>query len=156
MKGRGFPWSRLLLVLLVFVAGFFLHDVRTHGSFQGKALALRAARRDGEGRELRRSPERSPSAPLPSPRVCRRLPSSRGPRRPARGLCGAGRSRQAAGRPRALPSRGVSPGAARTQLSSRLVGVWVQLLHVAFYHIKNDHNTTARISSDLLLRGLPP
>uniref|UniRef100_A0A8C3U408 Transmembrane protein 214 n=1 Tax=Catharus ustulatus TaxID=91951 RepID=A0A8C3U408_CATUS len=35
MKGRGFPWSRLLLVLLVFAAGFFLHDVQTHGSFQG-------------------------------------------------------------------------------------------------------------------------
>uniref|UniRef100_A0A8C3U3Z8 Transmembrane protein 214 n=1 Tax=Catharus ustulatus TaxID=91951 RepID=A0A8C3U3Z8_CATUS len=34
MKGRGFPWSRLLLVLLVFAAGFFLHDVQTHGSFQ--------------------------------------------------------------------------------------------------------------------------
>ncbi|NWH42195.1 TM214 protein, partial [Chloropsis hardwickii] len=35
MKGRGFPWSRLLLVLLVLAAGFLLHDVRTHGSFQG-------------------------------------------------------------------------------------------------------------------------
>ncbi|XP_075271309.1 transmembrane protein 214 [Opisthocomus hoazin] len=39
MKGRGFPWSRLLLVLLVFVAGFFLHDVRTHGSFQASSSA---------------------------------------------------------------------------------------------------------------------
>ncbi|NXT81708.1 TM214 protein, partial [Zapornia atra] len=37
MKGRGFPWSRLLLLLLVLVAGFLLHDVRTHGSFQGEA-----------------------------------------------------------------------------------------------------------------------
>lgn len=35
MRGRGFPWQRLLLVLLVFAAGFLLHDVRTHGSFQG-------------------------------------------------------------------------------------------------------------------------
>uniref|UniRef100_A0A8C3PQG5 Transmembrane protein 214 n=1 Tax=Calidris pygmaea TaxID=425635 RepID=A0A8C3PQG5_9CHAR len=38
MKGRGFPWSRLLLVLLIFAAGFLLHDLRTHGSFQGKAV----------------------------------------------------------------------------------------------------------------------
>ncbi|XP_074676542.1 transmembrane protein 214 isoform X2 [Strix aluco] len=37
MKGRGFPWSRLLLVLLVFAAGFLLHDVRTHGSFQASS-----------------------------------------------------------------------------------------------------------------------
>lgn len=36
MKGRGFPWSRLLLVLLVLAAGFLLHDVQTHGSFQGR------------------------------------------------------------------------------------------------------------------------
>lgn len=35
MKGRGFPWSRLLLVLLVLAAGFVLHDVQTYGSFQG-------------------------------------------------------------------------------------------------------------------------
>ncbi|NXW11729.1 T214B protein, partial [Fregetta grallaria] len=39
MKGRGFPWSRLLLVLLVFAAGFLLHDVRTHGSFQASSSA---------------------------------------------------------------------------------------------------------------------
>ncbi|NXS52262.1 T214B protein, partial [Brachypteracias leptosomus] len=39
MKGRGFPWSRLLLVLLVFGAGFLLHDVRTHGSFQASSSA---------------------------------------------------------------------------------------------------------------------
>ncbi|NXB93798.1 T214A protein, partial [Vidua chalybeata] len=39
MKGRGFPWSRLLLVLLVFAAGFFLHDVHTHGSFQASSSA---------------------------------------------------------------------------------------------------------------------
>ncbi|NXP74280.1 T214B protein, partial [Ramphastos sulfuratus] len=39
MKGRGFPWSRLLLVLLVFGAGFLLHDIRTHGSFQASSSA---------------------------------------------------------------------------------------------------------------------
>ncbi|NXK16698.1 T214B protein, partial [Arenaria interpres] len=39
MKGRGFPWSRLLLVLLVFAAGFLLHDLRTHGSFQASSSA---------------------------------------------------------------------------------------------------------------------
>lgn len=36
MKGRGFPWARLLLVLLLLAAGFLLHDVHTHGSFQGR------------------------------------------------------------------------------------------------------------------------
>ncbi|NXV78715.1 TM214 protein, partial [Atlantisia rogersi] len=39
MKGQGFPWSRLLLVLLVLAAGFLLHDVRTHGSFQASSTA---------------------------------------------------------------------------------------------------------------------
>ncbi|XP_009707855.1 PREDICTED: transmembrane protein 214, partial [Cariama cristata] len=39
MKGRGVPWLRLLLVLLVFAAGFLLHDVRTHGSFQAVSSA---------------------------------------------------------------------------------------------------------------------
>ncbi|NXR63330.1 T214B protein, partial [Rhadina sibilatrix] len=39
MKGRGFPWSRLLLVLLVLAAAFCLHDVRTHGSFQASSSA---------------------------------------------------------------------------------------------------------------------
>ncbi|NXG96582.1 TM214 protein, partial [Loxia leucoptera] len=34
MKGRGLPWWRLLLVLLVLAAGFLLHDVQAHGSFQ--------------------------------------------------------------------------------------------------------------------------
>ncbi|XP_050804756.1 transmembrane protein 214 isoform X4 [Gopherus flavomarginatus] len=34
MKGRGFPWVRLLLVVLVFAAGFLVHDIRTQGSFQ--------------------------------------------------------------------------------------------------------------------------
>uniref|UniRef100_A0A8C4W1Q0 Transmembrane protein 214 n=1 Tax=Gopherus evgoodei TaxID=1825980 RepID=A0A8C4W1Q0_9SAUR len=35
MQGRGFPWVRLLLVVLVFAAGFLVHDIRTQGSFQG-------------------------------------------------------------------------------------------------------------------------
>ncbi|XP_066170634.1 transmembrane protein 214 isoform X3 [Sylvia atricapilla] len=39
MRGRGFPWSRLLLVLLLLAAGFFLHDVQTHGSFQASSSA---------------------------------------------------------------------------------------------------------------------
>ncbi|XP_010000501.1 PREDICTED: transmembrane protein 214 [Chaetura pelagica] len=39
MKGQSFPWSRLLLILLVFGAGFLLHDVRTHGSFQASSSA---------------------------------------------------------------------------------------------------------------------
>lgn len=39
MKSSGFPWSRLVLVLLVFTAGFLMHDIRTHGSFQASASA---------------------------------------------------------------------------------------------------------------------
>ncbi|XP_066482875.1 transmembrane protein 214 [Tiliqua scincoides] len=39
MKASGFPWSRLVLVLLVFTAGFLMHDIRTHGSFQASASA---------------------------------------------------------------------------------------------------------------------
>ncbi|NXU50966.1 TM214 protein, partial [Turnix velox] len=39
MKGQGFPWTRLMLVLVVFAAGFLLHDVRTHGSFQASSSA---------------------------------------------------------------------------------------------------------------------
>ncbi|XP_041336600.1 transmembrane protein 214, partial [Pyrgilauda ruficollis] len=39
MKGRGFPWSRLLLVLLLCAAAFVLHDVQTHGSFQASSCA---------------------------------------------------------------------------------------------------------------------
>lgn len=35
MHGRGFPWTKLLMVLLVFAAGFVAHDVRSHGSFEG-------------------------------------------------------------------------------------------------------------------------
>lgn len=40
MKGRGFPWSKLFMVLLVFVAGFITHDVRSHGSFTDSTTAL--------------------------------------------------------------------------------------------------------------------
>ncbi|XP_072841730.2 transmembrane protein 214 [Pogona vitticeps] len=39
MKAGGPPWPRLALVLLVFIAGFLMHDVRTHGSFQASASA---------------------------------------------------------------------------------------------------------------------
>eukprot|EP00075_Anas_platyrhynchos_P022064 XP_027311317.1 transmembrane protein 214 isoform X1 [Anas platyrhynchos] len=39
MKGGGFPWSRLLLIGLVFAVGFLLHDVRTHGSLQASTSA---------------------------------------------------------------------------------------------------------------------
>uniref|UniRef100_A0A4W3H353 Transmembrane protein 214 n=1 Tax=Callorhinchus milii TaxID=7868 RepID=A0A4W3H353_CALMI len=35
LKGGGFPWSRLLFVLVVFVAGFVIQDIRIHGSFNG-------------------------------------------------------------------------------------------------------------------------
>lgn len=40
MRGRGFPWSKLLMVLLVFVAGFIAHDIRSHGSFTGSSSLL--------------------------------------------------------------------------------------------------------------------
>ncbi|KAM9317205.1 transmembrane protein 214 [Gastrophryne carolinensis] len=39
MKGRGFPWSRFLLIALVFLSGFVIHDVRTSGSFQASSSA---------------------------------------------------------------------------------------------------------------------
>ncbi|KAJ6661158.1 hypothetical protein lerEdw1_015294 [Lerista edwardsae] len=39
MKASGFPWSRLVLVLLVFTAGFLMHDIRTRGSFHASASA---------------------------------------------------------------------------------------------------------------------
>uniref|UniRef100_A0A452HYA0 Transmembrane protein 214 n=1 Tax=Gopherus agassizii TaxID=38772 RepID=A0A452HYA0_9SAUR len=40
MKGRGFPWVRLLLVVLVFAAGFLVHDIRTQGSFQASSAHI--------------------------------------------------------------------------------------------------------------------
>uniref|UniRef100_A0A672IFE7 Transmembrane protein 214 n=1 Tax=Salarias fasciatus TaxID=181472 RepID=A0A672IFE7_SALFA len=39
MRGRGFPWSKLLMVLLVFAAGFIAHDVRSHSSVADSATA---------------------------------------------------------------------------------------------------------------------
>uniref|UniRef100_A0A671TYQ8 Transmembrane protein 214 n=1 Tax=Sparus aurata TaxID=8175 RepID=A0A671TYQ8_SPAAU len=39
MRGRGFPWSKLLMVLVVFVAGFIAHDIRSHGSFTDSSTA---------------------------------------------------------------------------------------------------------------------
>ncbi|XP_074847657.1 transmembrane protein 214 isoform X2 [Carettochelys insculpta] len=40
MKGRGIPWARLLLVVLVFTAGFLLHDIRTQGSLRASSAHL--------------------------------------------------------------------------------------------------------------------
>ncbi|XP_061098135.1 transmembrane protein 214 isoform X2 [Conger conger] len=39
MKGRGFPWSRLLMAMLVFATGFLVHDVRSNGSFKASTTA---------------------------------------------------------------------------------------------------------------------
>uniref|UniRef100_A0A3Q3FV15 Transmembrane protein 214 n=1 Tax=Labrus bergylta TaxID=56723 RepID=A0A3Q3FV15_9LABR len=39
MRGRGFPWSKLLMVLLVFAAGFIAHDIRSQGSFADSTTA---------------------------------------------------------------------------------------------------------------------
>ncbi|XP_061610136.1 transmembrane protein 214 [Phyllopteryx taeniolatus] len=39
MRGHGFPWSKLLLVLLVFAAGFIAQDIRSHSSFTDSATA---------------------------------------------------------------------------------------------------------------------
>ncbi|XP_071388553.1 transmembrane protein 214 isoform X1 [Centroberyx affinis] len=39
MRGHGFPWSRLLMALLVFAAGFIAHDIRSHGSFADSTTA---------------------------------------------------------------------------------------------------------------------
>lgn len=39
MRGRGFPWTKLLMVLFVFAAGFIAHDIRSHGSFEGASLS---------------------------------------------------------------------------------------------------------------------
>lgn len=40
MRGQGFQWWRVLLMLLVFVVGFVVHDVRTQGSFADSTTAL--------------------------------------------------------------------------------------------------------------------
>ncbi|PWA27349.1 hypothetical protein CCH79_00000575 [Gambusia affinis] len=40
MRGHGFPWSKLLMVLLVFAAGFVVHDVRSHGSVADSTTAM--------------------------------------------------------------------------------------------------------------------
>uniref|UniRef100_A0AAY4CJJ4 Transmembrane protein 214 n=1 Tax=Denticeps clupeoides TaxID=299321 RepID=A0AAY4CJJ4_9TELE len=40
MRGQGFPWTRLLLAMLVFAAGFIAHDIRSHGSFADSMTAL--------------------------------------------------------------------------------------------------------------------
>lgn len=40
IRSQGFPWSRVLMVLLVFVAGFIAHDVRSHGGFSDSITAL--------------------------------------------------------------------------------------------------------------------
>lgn len=39
LRGGGFPWFRLLLVLMTFAAGFVLHDIRVHGSFNASSSA---------------------------------------------------------------------------------------------------------------------
>ncbi|XP_028997424.1 transmembrane protein 214 [Betta splendens] len=39
MRGHGFPWSKLLMVLLVFAGGFIVHDIRSHGSFTDSTSA---------------------------------------------------------------------------------------------------------------------
>ncbi|CAH2330567.1 transmembrane 214, partial [Pelobates cultripes] len=39
MKGRGIPWFRIFLVALVFISGFMIHDIRTHGSFEASSSA---------------------------------------------------------------------------------------------------------------------
>ncbi|XP_072107456.1 transmembrane protein 214 isoform X1 [Mobula birostris] len=39
LRGGGFPWFRLLLVLLIFTAGFVLHDIKVHGSFNASSSA---------------------------------------------------------------------------------------------------------------------
>uniref|UniRef100_A0AAQ5XFT9 Transmembrane protein 214 n=1 Tax=Amphiprion ocellaris TaxID=80972 RepID=A0AAQ5XFT9_AMPOC len=39
MRGHGFPWSKLLMVLLVFVAGFIAQDIRSHSSVADSTTA---------------------------------------------------------------------------------------------------------------------
>lgn len=40
MRGRGFPWWRVLMMMFVFVLGFVAHDIRTQGSFADSTTAL--------------------------------------------------------------------------------------------------------------------
>ncbi|XP_005990959.1 transmembrane protein 214 [Latimeria chalumnae] len=39
MRGRGFPWHQLLLMCLIFIVGFVMHDIRSHGSFKASSSA---------------------------------------------------------------------------------------------------------------------
>ncbi|KAL2082587.1 hypothetical protein ACEWY4_022405 [Coilia grayii] len=39
MRRWGFPWSRLLMAMLVFAVGFVAHDVRSHGSFSASTTS---------------------------------------------------------------------------------------------------------------------
>uniref|UniRef100_A0A7N8XZN7 Transmembrane protein 214 n=1 Tax=Mastacembelus armatus TaxID=205130 RepID=A0A7N8XZN7_9TELE len=39
MRGHGFPWTKLVMVLLVFAGGFIAHDIRSHGSFTDSTTA---------------------------------------------------------------------------------------------------------------------
>ncbi|KAK6490022.1 transmembrane protein 214-A-like [Huso huso] len=39
MKGQGFPWSRLVLVALVFAVGFVMYDIQANGSFKASSVA---------------------------------------------------------------------------------------------------------------------
>ncbi|XP_076861562.1 transmembrane protein 214 isoform X3 [Brachyhypopomus gauderio] len=40
IRAQGFPWSRLLMALLVLAAGFIAHDVRSRGTFSASTTAL--------------------------------------------------------------------------------------------------------------------
>ncbi|XP_062860436.1 transmembrane protein 214 [Trichomycterus rosablanca] len=40
IRSQGFPWSRLLMAVLVFAVGFIAHDVRSHGAFADSTTAL--------------------------------------------------------------------------------------------------------------------
>ncbi|KAI4882984.1 hypothetical protein NFI96_015785 [Prochilodus magdalenae] len=44
IRCQGFPWSRLLMALLVFAAGFIAHDVRSHDTFAQSTTALNLER----------------------------------------------------------------------------------------------------------------
>lgn len=40
IRCQGFPWSRLLMAMLVFAGGFIAHDVKSHGTFAESTTAL--------------------------------------------------------------------------------------------------------------------